>query len=67
MSSFLKIPYDKGVKEGRSESTGRTDYTGRKVGVWALGKVTQQQLLKAMQLNWIIQREMGCAMFLSST
>lgn len=51
MSSFLKIPYDKGVKEGRSGSTGRTDYTGRKVGVWALGKVTQQQLLKVMQLN----------------
>lgn len=26
------------------------DYTGKRVGVWALGKVTQQELLKPTQV-----------------
>lgn len=45
------------MKGGGNGITGRTDYTGKRLDVWASGKVTQQELLKPTRIYWIIQRD----------
>lgn len=45
----------------------RTDYAGRRLGVWASGKVTQKELLKPTRVYWIIQRDGPCSVSVISS